>query len=259
MAEQERTDHTGSESGEERAKSGQPGGRQGRVDEVGHTGIYPGPGPTPAGDADIRFAAAWGQGERGAAGYEDSGVSEISTIAGQPGIIGATTPGIEAQPPPQPTAGEQPAGLLEQEHRRYCRDIMTSNPVCCMSGDTVDRAAQIMKEHDVGAVPVIDSSKKLLGIVTDRDLTLRILAEGRDPGSTRVEEVMTRNLTVCRPDDEIQRVMGEMAAHQVRRIPVIDDDACIVGIIAQADIATRAREPERTALVVDAISRPTSS
>jgi len=139
-----------------------------------------------------------------------------------------------------------------------CRDVMTPDPVCCLGSDTVDQAAQIMKNEDVGPVPIVEShaSKKLIGIVTDRDLALKAVAEGRDPHATRIQDVMTRSPMACRADDDLQKALDMMAEHQVRRIPVVDRDGVIVGIIAQADVATRTENPRQTAQVVEEISKP---
>jgi len=139
-----------------------------------------------------------------------------------------------------------------------CSEVMTRDPACCLPGDTVDRAAQLMEAEDVGPVPVVEDqgTKKLVGIVTDRDLAIKIVAQGRDARSTKVEEVMTRDPVTCRPDDDLQQALDAMGQHQVRRIPVVDDNGSIVGIIAQADVATRTEEPEKTEDVVEKISQP---
>ena len=140
---------------------------------------------------------------------------------------------------------------------RSCNDIMTLDPTCCAAGDPVTRAAQIMRSEDVGAVPVIESqaSKKLIGIITDRDITLQIVAESKDL-NTPVEQVMTRNPVTCRPDDSIQNAMDRMSQHQVRRIPVVDGKDRVVGIISQGDLAIRVDQPEKVADVVEDISQP---
>lgn len=141
---------------------------------------------------------------------------------------------------------------------RSCNDVMTPNPTCVAVSDSVVRAAEIMKTEDVGAVPVIDdeSSKKLVGIITDRDITINVIADGKDPHSTRVEDLMSRNPVTCRGDEDVQHAMDRMAQHQVRRIPVVDSKGKVLGIIAQADIATRIDLPERTANVLEDISQP---
>ena len=138
-----------------------------------------------------------------------------------------------------------------------CNEIMTKDPMCCLPGDTVDQAAQLMKDEDVGPVPVVadQTTKRLLGIVTDRDLAVKVVAEARQIAAVKVEEVMTRNPVTCHAEDDLQKAIDAMEKHQVRRIPVVDDNNQIVGIIAQADIAIRAHEPETTAEVVEEISK----
>ncbi|HEY8188628.1 MAG TPA: CBS domain-containing protein [Pyrinomonadaceae bacterium] len=142
-----------------------------------------------------------------------------------------------------------------------CNEIMTKDPTCCLPGDTVDQAAQLMKDEDVGSVPVVADrkTKRLLGIVTDRDLAVKVVAEARQIAGVKVEEVMTRNPVTCYMNDDLQKATDAMEKHQVRRIPVVDDNNQIVGIIAQADIATRAHEPETTAEVVEEISKSASA
>jgi len=136
------------------------------------------------------------------------------------------------------------------------REIMTRNPVCCTPQDNITDVARLMKREDVGSLPVVEDRKsgKLNGIVTDRDLVLKVLAEGRDPNSIEVEAVMTRTPVTCRSDDDIQDCLDAMEQHQIRRMPIVDGSGKIVGIIAQADVATRGREPEKTAQLVEEIS-----
>ena len=137
-----------------------------------------------------------------------------------------------------------------------CNDVMTKNPVCCLPDDSVITAAHLMKGRDIGSIPVVQNelTRKLVGIVTDRDLTLLIVAEGLDPKTVKVEDVMTRGLITCHPEDDLQMAIDGMSRHQVRRIPIVDHENRIVGIIAQADVATRINQPERTAEVVKEIS-----
>jgi CBS domain-containing protein len=138
-----------------------------------------------------------------------------------------------------------------------CIDVMTKNPVCCVPDDTVVKAARLMKSKDIGSIPVIkdEETGKLVGIVTDRDLALEIVAEGRDPKTTKVENVMTRNIVTCHAEDDLQKALDAMSHHQLRRIPVVDHDDRIIGIIAQADVATRTDQPEKTAEMVKEISQ----
>jgi len=140
---------------------------------------------------------------------------------------------------------------------KKCNEVMTKNPVCCLQNDTVLNAAELMKSENVGSIPVIENeqTRKLIGIVTDRDLTLKIVAEGRDAKSTQVDAVMTHKVVTCRAEDDLQKALDAMAEHQLRRIPIVDNDNKIVGIIAQADVATRVDQPEKTAEMVKEISQ----
>jgi CBS domain-containing protein len=141
---------------------------------------------------------------------------------------------------------------------KKCDEVMTKNPVCCMPSDLVAEAAKLMKSGNIGSVPVIENkqTQKLVGIVTDRDLALKIVAEGRDARSTKVESVMTRKVVTCLAEDDMQKALDAMSKHQLRRIPIVDNDNKILGIIAQADVATRVNQPEKTAAMVKGISLP---
>jgi CBS domain-containing protein len=140
---------------------------------------------------------------------------------------------------------------------KKCRDVMTENLVFCTPEDTVSKVAQLMKREDIGPVLIVDNerSKKLVGIVTDRDLALKVVGEGRDPKTTKVEDVMSRKLVTCHADDDVENALKAMAQYQLRRIPVVDANMSLVGIISQADVATRVDEPEKTAEVVKEISQ----
>jgi CBS domain-containing protein len=141
---------------------------------------------------------------------------------------------------------------------KKCSDVMTRNPVCCLPADIVSKAAQWMKKENVGSLPVIETeqSKKLIGIVTDRDIALKVVADGRDANSTKVADVMTHKVITCHVDDDLQKAVDGMAEHQLRRMPVVDNEHKIVGIISQADVATRTNQPEETAKMVKDISQP---
>jgi len=134
---------------------------------------------------------------------------------------------------------------------------MTEDLVYCLPGDPVSKVAQLMKKEDIGPVLIVDNerTRTLVGIVTDRDLALKVVGEGRDPQTTKVEEVMTRKLVTCRADDDVEKAMKAMGQYQLRRIPVVDDNMKLVGIISQADVATRVDVPEKTAEVVREISQ----
>lgn len=137
------------------------------------------------------------------------------------------------------------------------KEVMTKNPVCCAPADMAAKAAEQMKSENVGSIPVIESeqTRKLVGIVTDRDLALKVVAAGLDGKSTKVESIMTRQVVTVHADDDVQKALDAMAQHQLRRIPVVDSDNQILGIISQADVATRVDQPEKTAEVVKEISQ----
>ena len=139
-----------------------------------------------------------------------------------------------------------------------CSGIMSEDPTACRPSDVVVEAARLMKVNDVGSVPVVDNNqdRHLAGILTDRDIAVRVVADARDANTTLVEEVMTRDLVTVGPDDDVGRALAAMEEHQVRRIPVVDADNRLVGIIAQADIAARMEAPDKTAEVVERISKP---
>lgn len=143
---------------------------------------------------------------------------------------------------------------------KKCFEVMTQDPACCLPTDLVSKAAALMKKENVGSIPVIESeqTRRLIGIVTDRDLALTVVADGRDAKSTHVADVMTQNVVTCLVNDDVQTALDAMADYRLRRIPVVDDDNQIVGIIAQADVATRVDQPRETAEVVKEISQPTS-
>ena len=141
-----------------------------------------------------------------------------------------------------------------------CSEVMTKKPVCRLPTDAVSRAAQLMKKGNVGSILVIESeqTKKLIGIVTDRDLALQVVADELDAKTIKVADVMTHDIITCRNDDDIQKAVDAMAEYHLRRMPVVDNDYKIIGIISQADVATRVNQPEETAKMVKEISQPTA-
>ncbi len=138
-----------------------------------------------------------------------------------------------------------------------CNDVMTKKAVYCLPDDPATRAAELMKNERIGSIPVVENehNKKLVGIVTDRDLVLRVVADGLDAKSTKVDKVMSREVVTCGPDDDLQNAVNSMSKHQLRRIPVVDADNKILGIIAQADVAMYFDHPKRTAEMVKEISQ----
>ena len=139
------------------------------------------------------------------------------------------------------------------------KSIMTASPCCCTTSDSIVDVARLMRDNDCGAVPVVDDGR-IVGIVTDRDLAVRALADGL-AAATKVAEVMTASPCCCSPDDDLRKVEKLMVDNQIRRVPVVDDNGACVGIIAQADIARAAVDGQRVsereiAIVVEAISEP---
>jgi CBS domain-containing protein len=117
-----------------------------------------------------------------------------------------------------------------------------------------------MQREDVGLVPVVsENSSKLIGVLTDRDIVLKVVAAGLDPRNTAVSEVMTSEPIACLQQESVDAVMELMASRQVRRIPIVDNDGAVIGIVSQADIATRVASPEETGQVVQAISEPATT
>ena len=121
-------------------------------------------------------------------------------------------------------------------HAWMSRNVATVHPF-----DSVEHAARLMADHDVGALPVAQGNGRLIGMITDRDLVVRLLARGRDPLRCRVEDAMTEDVYPVRMDEDVDRALDVMARHRVRRVPVVDDRERIVGMLSQADVARHAR------------------
>jgi CBS domain-containing protein len=132
------------------------------------------------------------------------------------------------------------------------RDVMTSNPTTVERSTSVLEAAKVMTGEDVGPLPVIEGGR-LVGIVTDRDIVTRVLAEERDPQSTTVGDICSSDLITVTPEDDLDHALRKMASAQVRRLPVVEGDR-IIGIVAQADVARLAPE-QQTGEIVEEISR----
>jgi CBS domain-containing protein len=142
------------------------------------------------------------------------------------------------------------------------RDVMTTDLSCCLPEDTVIRAGRMMKFMDTGVVPVVDSdgSRKLVGIVTDRDLCLAVVAEGQDPKGMHVQRCMTTPVVTCEPDDSVESVLDTMRENQIRRMPVVDKHGYVEGIVSLADIVRMGQvNPEDTHETLKGISEPTDA
>jgi CBS domain-containing protein len=141
------------------------------------------------------------------------------------------------------------------------RDVMTKDPVFCQPGDSLTTVANIMKQKDVGSVPVVESggSRRLVGIITDRDIVVKAIAEGRSPEAATVKDAMTPNPVSCREEDDVDHALKLMKERQVRRMPIVDSAGLLTGIIAQADVATRVNKDSKTGELVEAISETGTS
>ena len=134
------------------------------------------------------------------------------------------------------------------------RELMSANP-CTIEGDKpVAYAAKMMKDEDVGLAPVVEGDR-LVGTLTDRDIVIRVVAEGKDPQSVTVREVASTDLVTIDPQQDLDEALRLMASNQIRRLPVVEEDGRLVGVIAQADVAREAKEKQTGQLVED-ISQP---
>jgi CBS-domain-containing membrane protein len=138
------------------------------------------------------------------------------------------------------------------------QDIMSSDVVCCTPDTGVQEIATLMVEHDCGEVPVVEDHDSMtpLGVVTDRDIVCRVVAQGIDPADATARDCMSAPAVTVRMDADVQACSEVMSAHRIRRVPVVDGDGTCQGIVAQADLATKAPEPVAAKLVRE-VSQPT--
>jgi CBS domain-containing protein len=133
------------------------------------------------------------------------------------------------------------------------REVMTSK-LCSIDTDkSIVYAAKMMRDEDVGIAPIVEGDR-LVGVLTDRDIAVRVVAEGRDPEQVKVTEVASRDVVTLDPQQDLDEALRLMAQHQVRRLPVVEEDGRLVGVVAQADVAQQADE-RKTGEVVEQISR----
>jgi len=138
----------------------------------------------------------------------------------------------------------------------WLRDIMTRDVHAVPPETSLRHAAQKMKSWDVGALPVCKNDK-LVGVITDRDIAVRAVAEGEDPESSCVGDAMTGNLIYCYEDEDVERAARLMEDKQIRRLPVMDRDRHLVGIVSLGDLATRQRDDRLSGGVLEQVSQPT--
>ena len=127
--------------------------------------------------------------------------------------------------------------------------LMTANPQCCNADTPLSEVAKLMVECDCGEIPVVDAGKKLIGVVTDRDIVCRIVAKGQDPCAKKAQDAMTQPVISVKEDCSLDDIVATMEEHQIRRVPVVDANGCCCGIISQADVALVASDSETGELV----------
>ncbi|HVE42299.1 MAG TPA: CBS domain-containing protein [Planctomycetota bacterium] len=137
------------------------------------------------------------------------------------------------------------------------RDIMSRDIECASPESTVKDAASALKAHDIGSMPVCEG-KRVVGIITDRDITIRAVAEGRDPGSTKVRDVMSKDIVSIREDADLKEAERLMRERQLRRLPVLNGEGNLVGYLAIARIA-RTESPEEAGKVLQGVSQPSKT
>src|SRR6266851_1699970 len=140
------------------------------------------------------------------------------------------------------------------------KHVMTKDPRCCLPTDSAMKAASIMREEHAGVVPVSESdqNRRIVGVVTDRDLCMNVVAEGCDPHTTTVEECMTTRVVSCSSNDAVEKVTELMRENQIRRVPVVNDACELQGIVSLADVVERATiKSTQTHETLKSVSAPT--
>jgi CBS domain-containing protein len=136
------------------------------------------------------------------------------------------------------------------------REVMTPDPVCCVPSDTAQKVAQVLRDENVGSLPVVvdRQSLKLIGMITDRDICCSMVAYGLDPKKTTIEKHISADVVSCRDGENLDKCERAMQEHQLRRIPVVDGDGRCIGIVSQADLALKDKA-EKVSKTVAEISK----
>ena len=143
---------------------------------------------------------------------------------------------------------------MASDKNRHVRDVMTPNPECVSERDSIRDVARIMKDKDTGVVPVVDG-KRVIGLITDRDIVVRGIAEGRDLSNASVNELMTRGVRSVKEDTPLNEVLTLMGSAEIRRLPVVNGNDELVGIVSIGDIASQSNEDNRVGKAVEDISQ----
>lgn len=146
-----------------------------------------------------------------------------------------------------------------RQDSQHVRDVMTLNPKTVREKDSVLEAARIMRDQDTGVVPVIDDGRKIIGLITDRDIVVRAIADGKDLKSCHVNEVMSKSIRSVHEDDTVRDVLDVMSGAQVRRVPVVNRNNELVGIVSMKDLATEANATGNVGKTVEKISEGPSN
>jgi CBS domain-containing protein len=139
---------------------------------------------------------------------------------------------------------------------KIVRDVMTADPACCTPQTTLDQVARMMVQNNCGEIPIVDVNDQPVGVVTDRDIVCRVVADGKNPMAHTAESCMSEPVVTVKADDTLADVVATMEKHQIRRVPVVDERGCCAGIISQADVAWAEPLPEVGELVRE-VSRDT--
>jgi len=139
------------------------------------------------------------------------------------------------------------------------RELMTSNPACCTPDTPLQEVARMMMECDCGEIPVVDSRESMrpIGVITDRDITIRVVAQGRNPLEMKTSDCMTRPCITVSADASIMDCIYLLEKHQIRRVPVVDQRGRCCGIVSQADVARRI--DQHAAEVLKQVSQPATA
>jgi len=144
-----------------------------------------------------------------------------------------------------------------ESRREKASDVMTANPQTVNEKQTIREVARLMVDKDCGAVPVIgENGRKVIGMITDRDIVVRLVAEGKDPSTSKVSDAMSRNARTIGEDMPLNQVLELMSKEQVRRVPVVDKNGELIGIVAIADIANQSRDEQKLGQAITNISEP---
>ena len=139
---------------------------------------------------------------------------------------------------------------------KLARDVMTPDPACCTVNMTLDQVAKLMVQNDCGEIPVVDAADQPIGVITDRDIVCRVVAEGKNPVGHTAEQYMSQPVVTVRADAPLDEVVSTMEKHQIRRVPVVDEGGCCAGIVSQADVVWTGDEHDVSQLLRE-VSRDT--